>query len=92
MTMTVLGTGLYMAPEVLQEKAYGRKADIWSIGILYYQMIFGEYPYYSLQDRYILKLILANRPNYSKVNISEKTKDFIDKCLTVNPKERINWN
>ena len=56
MATTVLGTSLYMAPEILDAKAYDRKADIWSVGVLYYQMIFGEYPYFaiSVTDRKML--------------------------------------
>jgi serine/threonine protein kinase len=38
---TVLGTKQTMAPEVLHEDLYSTKADIWSLGIVYYQMLFG---------------------------------------------------
>lgn len=34
-----------MAPEVMGRKPYGLKADIWSIGIIFFQMIYGQYPY-----------------------------------------------
>lgn len=43
--MTTLGTGTTMAPEVKFKKPYGLKADIWSIGAILFQMIFGELPY-----------------------------------------------
>jgi serine/threonine protein kinase len=36
-----------MAPEVMNRQAYGLKADIWSIGIIFFQMIFGQPPYRS---------------------------------------------
>ena len=35
------GTPLLMAPEVLQNKEYGHKRDVWAIGALYYQIITG---------------------------------------------------
>mgnify|MGYP003502299949 FL=1 len=44
-----------------------------------------------MNDYDILKKIKNNRPNYNKVNISSKAKDFIDRCLTLDPKKRINW-
>lgn len=44
-----------------------------------------------LNDYDILKKIKNNRPDYSKVNISRNAKDFIDRCLTVDPKKRISW-
>ena len=34
-----------MAPEVLAGKSYNNKADLYSLGVVYYQMIFGELPY-----------------------------------------------
>lgn len=40
-----MGTALTMAPEVLEGDNYTNKADIWSLGVVYYQMLFGDYPY-----------------------------------------------
>ena len=47
MKQTTLGTITTMAPEVMKKEAYGLKADIWSIGIIFFQMIFGKVPYIS---------------------------------------------
>lgn len=91
MTTTILGTGLTMAPEVHQEKSYGRKADIWSVGIVFYQLIYGEYPFKGFSDQEIYKNIKKNPPNFDKVNISDKARDFIQRCLTIDPKARISW-
>ena len=62
---TILGTSLTMAPEVLSEKPYGFKADIWSIGVVYYQILYGKYPYMARTDFDLLKRIKNTRPNYS---------------------------
>jgi serine/threonine protein kinase len=91
MTTTLLGTGLTMAPEVHQEKSYGRKADIWSVGIVFYQLIYGDYPFKGQTDPEIYKNIMKNPPNFDKVNISDKARDFIQRCLTIDPKARISW-
>ena len=45
LTQTSLGSPLYMAPEVLNHDVYGTKADLWSCGIILYQMLFGRCPY-----------------------------------------------
>lgn len=34
-----------MAPEVAEEKPYNEECDIYSLGVVFYQMIFGDYPY-----------------------------------------------
>lgn len=44
-----------------------------------------------LNDMDILKKIKNNRPSFTGLNISENAIDFIDKCLTVDPKKRIKW-
>ena len=40
LTATNVGTPLTNAPEILQGKSYGFETDIWSIGIVYYQILF----------------------------------------------------
>ena len=36
------GTPLYMAPQLLERREYSAKSDIWSIGILAYELVFGK--------------------------------------------------
>lgn len=44
-THTSLGSPLYMAPEILNGDVYGSKADVWSCGIVLFEMLFGYCPY-----------------------------------------------
>jgi serine/threonine protein kinase len=39
----MLGSPLNMAPEVLGGNQYNSKADIWSIGVVFYETLFGTY-------------------------------------------------
>lgn len=81
-----------MAPEVLSCQPYGFKADIWSLGVVFYQMLFGKYPYKGKDNKEILYSI-NNKPfsfNGSTI-ISDSAKDFIYRCLTVDPVRRISW-
>lgn len=53
---TILGSPLNMAPEILDHKAYNSKADIWSIGISFYEMLFGKYHSFKLGYRTQLQI------------------------------------
>lgn len=44
-TRTKLGSNLTMAPEVMEGKPYGIKADIWSVGVVFYQLLYGMFPF-----------------------------------------------
>lgn len=43
--MGSVGTPLTNAPEILSGKIYGYESDIWSLGIIYYQMLYRDYPF-----------------------------------------------
>ena len=91
---SIKGTILWMAPEVINQKKYGRKADIWSFGCTVLEMLTGKNPWSNLQiDNYIQALYQIGKselnPDYPET-ISEDLKNFLDCCLTRNYKERAN--
>lgn len=45
MTETQCGTPLVMAPQVLNGKKYNHKADVWSLGIVFFEMLTGFTPF-----------------------------------------------
>ena len=54
LTTTMVGSPIYMAPEVLKELPYNSRADIWSMGVVFFECLFGYCPY---EDQSIAKLI-----------------------------------
>ena len=42
---TVLGSPLYMAPQLLDKKEFNSKCDIWSLGVTIYELLFGRTPF-----------------------------------------------
>lgn len=57
MANTMLGSPIYMAPEVLKGETYNMKADIWSLGVVLFQMIFGKCPFESKSIAKLIKLL-----------------------------------
>ena len=41
----MVGSPIYMAPEILKNESYDTKADVWSLGVTFYEMLFGKCPY-----------------------------------------------
>lgn len=44
-TKTIIGTPHYMAPEMITGKGYSFSVDLWSLGIIMYEMLFGHLPF-----------------------------------------------
>ncbi len=42
---TLVGTPAYMAPQILKEERYTYKCDIWSLGVILYEMVVGKIPW-----------------------------------------------
>lgn len=55
---TRCGTPLYVSPEMLKSDNYDSKIDIWNIGILTYELVYGTSPFEIRQHTDFLKIVL----------------------------------
>jgi fused-like protein len=91
--LTNCGTPLNMAPEIMNDRPYNYKADIWSIGVQIFLLLTGSYPFIAntkegLIHRIDVGLYSINR----QLQITSYCLDFINKMLQYEPGRRMDWN
>lgn len=59
-----------MAPEVIEEKAYDLRADLYSLGVVFYFILHGSYPYNPKNKAQLLVMQREEKIDFSKVNLS----------------------
>lgn len=96
-TRTKLGTPITMAPELLtgNGQSYNSKADLWSIGVCFYQILFGKTPfeaksYDELKEK--VRTQSGSRLKFPRdVPVSEECKNLLISLLQFDPVRRIEW-
>ena len=88
------GTFSYVAPEVLQEKPYDFKVDLFAIGIITYLLVAGFLPFddEDSEKEIARQTVYDPTPFPKKIwdNISQEAKMFVDNLLSKDPEKRMN--
>lgn len=89
---SAVGTTTNMAPEVLQQKRYSFKADIWSLGTILYELLFGHYMFEAENREELIQKVLKGEYRIpSDAQISIECLEFLTCCLQDDPEKRISW-
>ncbi|CAD8109335.1 unnamed protein product [Paramecium sonneborni] len=80
---TNCGTQAYMSPERIGAKKYNHLSDIWSFGIVLYELAMGKYPFSSAKTYFEMLDAVVNeaQPELSGNQFSIELKDFLTRCL-----------
>ena len=88
---TFCGTTEYMAPEMVNKKEYSKEIDIWSLGVLLYEMVHGHSPFIPHKANFNEKEVMENIKIHNlkfDENISYECRDLICHLLDENISKR----
>ena len=86
-----IGTLHFMSPEQAQGVEVDQRTDIWSLGVILYEMITGNLPFQGEYEAAVLYSILNEEPKLlasHKVDVSEELQQIVSNVLKKNPDER----
>jgi serine/threonine protein kinase/Tol biopolymer transport system component len=86
----ILGTAAYMPPEQARGKAVDKRADIWALGCVLYEMLTGKQTWSGATVTDIIAAALAKDPDFSRlpVNLHPDIRKLLNRCLQKDPAER----
>ncbi|OBZ91180.1 Serine/threonine-protein kinase plo1 [Choanephora cucurbitarum] len=92
---TVCGTPHYIAPEILFSQGHDHRADIWSAGILMFNLLCGKRPFHHQETKKLYQQVRDNEIKAQfnfpskEYDISDYAKNLITKLLVNNPDQRL---
>ena len=88
---TVVGTPYYMCPELIENKVYNKKVDVWALGCILYYLLARKMPFTANNMPSLIYKIIKNRIKYDFTNIYKTEYIYLlNRMLTKNHKQRCN--
>ncbi|KAH1081101.1 hypothetical protein J1N35_020862 [Gossypium stocksii] len=92
---TLCGSPLYMAPEIIQNKKYDAKADLWSVGAILFQLVTGKPPFDGNNQLQLFQNILRSTElQFPEGALEELHPDCVNLCRSLlqhDPVERLTF-
>lgn len=87
------GSPLYMAPEVLMGQPYDAKVDLWSVGVILYEALFGMAPFHSSTIEELEEKVLDDKPVEmpDSTQVSEECGDLLHRLLQKEASNRMSF-
>jgi len=89
---TIVGTVPYMSPEQVEGKALDHRSDLFSLGIIFYEMATGVRPFQGDSSPLLMSWILKDAPPSARerrADVPEALARLIDRCLEKRPDDRV---
>ena len=90
--LSQVGSPLYMSPQILRGESYSSKTDVWSLGVIWFQMVYGRTPWKGKSAFNLLKEIEGSELIFPKTPIvTKEIKNIIGNMLKIEENERFSW-
>ncbi|KAI9469947.1 MAG: kinase-like domain-containing protein [Benjaminiella poitrasii] len=92
---TICGTPHYIAPEILFRNGHNYKSDMWSAGVMMFNLLFGKQPFHYEDYKALYRQVKLNEIStqftfpVNDYGVSKEAKDLISKLLVNNPDARL---
>ncbi|XP_021367152.1 fibroblast growth factor receptor 3-like isoform X2 [Mizuhopecten yessoensis] len=79
----------WMAPESLSDQCFTRKSDVWSFGVLFWEIVtLGATPYPGMTAREVIKTVLIGKWLQRPLHCKQELYSMMTRCWDMEPKER----
>lgn len=85
---TQIGTPYYMSPEIMNNQRYNSKTDIWSLGIILYELVCLRLPFQGNSMRQLCQNIISGTPAPPSTRYSAELRDLVMKILAKDQRVR----
>jgi serine/threonine-protein kinase len=88
---TILGTAAYMAPEQARGQIIDRRADIWSFGVVLFEMLSGRRPFEGADVMETLSAVIGKTPDFTRLDASvpSRVRELVQRCLVRDRRQRL---
>jgi len=87
----ILGTPAYMSPEQARGKPADRRSDIWSLGVVFYEMISGRQIFAGETASDSMAAVITLEPDWNALpaNVPPRLRELLRRCLKKDPRRRL---
>ena len=85
---SMVGTPYYLSPEIIEGRPYSFKSDIWSLGVMLYEMCALKPPFEGMNMHFLAMHIVRGKFNQIPMHFSRELRDLVNQMLTIDVHRR----